>query len=87
MRFCKRTIWALEHRWQGVLYNWRFEQSHADPNEITVISWEVGNIIKTRQCAIHTRETARKLWDLIVLQGAIIDKEYPQGISDVVETT
>lgn len=83
MRFCKRNIWALEHRSQGVLYNWRFEQSDADPNEITVISWEVGNLIKTRQCAIHTREPARKLWDLIVSQGAIVDKKF----TDVVETT
>ena len=68
----EKTIWSLEHRWQGKIYQWRFER-RANAREVTVASWEIGNLIKTRQCAIHTLSTARKLWDLIVSQGAVLE--------------
>jgi len=68
----KKTIWSLEHQWQGKVYEWRFHRE-AFSDEVTVASWEVGNLIKTRQCAIHDLATARKLWDLIVSQGARLE--------------
>lgn len=68
----EKTIWMLEHRWHGKIYQWRFERQTGAP-EVTVASWEVGNLIKSRSCAIHDLATARQLWELIVSQGAVLE--------------
>lgn len=68
----EKTIWSLEHRWQGKIYQWRFERCRG-AREVTVASWETGNLIKTRQCTIHPLSSARGLWELIVSQGAILE--------------